>query len=652
MHLVKLCIAAALGAAMLVSCGPVTVAAPPTPSPTVTPGPTAVPHAPEIRFALIGNVIGGNVWATFDSQGYSYNDYAIRSEYWPRLYRLSIPDGSFEALAAAAMPSALQPEGASFSASVPLRPDLKWSDGSSFTADDVAFTVNTVLSFQLGFDWRSYYDPAWLDHAEALDAHTVKFVFKRAPNVAVWQYGALQGPIVQKAYWQPRLAEASALLPPAASLRQIEFLTTQAAGLQRSVDALLASGATATGEQARQLQLQLQSQQGDLTQARNQLAKAQSSFDASMQAARTALYALDASAEPTLGTWLPGGQRDGAWVNKDNPSHPFTTPGFDRALYMLYPDQAAAVAALEQGAVDAVLDPRGISPAARTALGPGAALAQNATRVAYFLIVNPAKPELADPALRRALFCSISRAALAGSLDATPLVSLLGQADPVWSNPEAAVSCENGYDPLTGPNEPYRAASILSAAGYTWGVEPAAGQPGTGLLQPGGAPLRPFALLAPDERSDPQSAAAARFVERSARALGLPLTVQPADPADIRYAVLSGHDYDFAILGWRLAAYPGYLCDWFGSGNPLGYSNPQVAAECVALAGTSDLEKARQHLFVVQSILAQNPPFIPVFAGKTYDITRGIVYPFDRVMNGLSGVYGAPSLAMPSTPPK
>ena len=97
---------------------------------------------------------------------------------------------------------------------MPLRTDLTWTDGSPFTADDVAFTVNTALSFRLGFDWHAYYDPDWLDHAEAVDAHTVKFYFKRAPNVAAWQYGALQGPVVQEKYWAPKVAEASTLLPP------------------------------------------------------------------------------------------------------------------------------------------------------------------------------------------------------------------------------------------------------------------------------------------------------------------------------------------------------------------------------------------------------------------------------------------------------
>ena len=162
---------------------------------------------------MIGNVTPVNVWALFDAKGYSYNNYAVMSGYWSRLYQLSIPDRSFETMAASGMPSLFVQEGNLYAATVPLRSDLKWTDGTPFTADDVAFTVNTAVSFQLGFDWHDFYNPDFIDHAEAVDAHTVKFYFKKQPNVGVWQYGALQGPIVQKAYWESKVSASAALLP-------------------------------------------------------------------------------------------------------------------------------------------------------------------------------------------------------------------------------------------------------------------------------------------------------------------------------------------------------------------------------------------------------------------------------------------------------
>ena len=97
----------------------------PSPMPPPAPTATSIPHASEIRFALIGNVTPVNVWALFDAKGYSYNNYAVMAGYWPRLYQLSIPDRNFEPMAASGMPSAFQEEGSFYTASVPLRSDFK-----------------------------------------------------------------------------------------------------------------------------------------------------------------------------------------------------------------------------------------------------------------------------------------------------------------------------------------------------------------------------------------------------------------------------------------------------------------------------------------------------------------------------------------------
>lgn len=102
------------------------------------------------------------------------------------------------------MPSEVTQDGEEYSATVKLRTDLHWTDGSPFTAEDVAFTANTVLAFELGYDWSTYYSLEYLLRVEAVDSNTVKYYFKQKPNVGIWQYGVLQAPIVQKDFgsWQ------------------------------------------------------------------------------------------------------------------------------------------------------------------------------------------------------------------------------------------------------------------------------------------------------------------------------------------------------------------------------------------------------------------------------------------------------------------
>jgi ABC-type transport system substrate-binding protein len=69
---------------------------------------------------------------------------------------------------------------------------------------------------------------------------------------------------------------------------------------------------------------------------------------------------------------------------------------------------------------------------------------------------------------------------------------------------------------------------------------------------------------------------------------------------------------------------------------------------CEALRSESDYETARLSIFQIQSTLAADLPFIPLFSMVTYDAYRNINYPFEDVLNGVSGLYGAPSFAIPT----
>jgi ABC-type transport system substrate-binding protein len=633
-------------ALMLAACGRSATPPRPTAAPSATT--TSVPHAAEIRFGLVGSLSDVNVWSLFDVTGQSYDNYAVMSPYWPRLYQLSIPGRDFEPMAAGGMPSAFQPQGGFYTASVPLRTDLKWTDGTPFSADDVAFTVNTVLSFELGFDWHDYYDPDLLDHAEAVDARTVRFYFKKQPEVGAWQYGALQGPIVQKDYWSPRIAAPAALLPAADLGGQIASLQAQAADIQSKIQALNIAIATAApgSQQQKEAENELKSRQDDLNQADSSLGKLQSQHDSAIDAARRALYALPHANEPTLGDWLPAGEQKGAWINRVNPAHPFNTPKFDQAQYVMYPDEATLLSSFQRDDLNAVLEPAGLSVGAAHA-DFGATLVSNPNRLAHFLLLNPRQPAWSDPILRRALSCSLDRQALADRLGAYLLDSFLPGPANAWRPAGSALSCGNA-----GHLMPRAAAvSMLKAAGYTWVTEPSAQGPGQGLAPPHGAPFSPQALLAPAQASDPQMAQAAGFVQEAANYLGLPVSLQSADAAGLRYAVFSSGQYDLALLGWRVGEYPIYLCDWFRSGNPFGYHSDRLDADCAALNSTADLGAAHKALDDIQAVLIQDLPFIPLYAGLTSDATRNIEYPFGSLLNGLSGVYGAPALAIPAAQP-
>ena len=611
----------------------------PTSTSTVVPTATAtnITHAPEIRFALIGEPRDVNVWELFDESGASYADYALRAEYWPRLYHLAPPELIFQALAADGDPSAVTQDGQMYSATVKLRMNLKWTDGTPFTAEDVAFTINRALEFELGFDWSAYYPRDYLDHAEAMDAATVKFIFKKQPNVGVWQYAALQGPIVQKAFWEPLIKDASALLPDEALRTQVQEARVHLEETQSAVDDLTAQLASLklNGQQDRKLEGNLATRQNELTFSKNNLDKLLAAYDIKIQSAHQALYALDDANEPTLGTWIPAEKQDGAWVNVANPDFPFAKPNFDRAVYHSFSNEQDAERALTNKEVDMILEPRVKIPPQKSVASE---LVSSLAGSARFLLFNPTGSVLVDPALRQALTCMIS---ISADDAVQPLSGFVLPGNDLWRNSQAVTPCSDFTDSKSRLDH---AVQVLRAGGYTWQVEPTIDTPGSGLSRPTGAALPPDILIFGD---DPIEAQSVNRISDAAWQLGFDIRVVPIHSVDVRYAVLSSKKYDMAILGWNLSLYPGYLCEWFGMQGQFDYGSDRLHSECEALAVESDLKAARKHIFEIQSLLASDLPFIPFYADITYDSYRNVHYPFETVLGGLGGLYGAPSYAMP-----
>ena len=93
---------------------------------------------------------------------------------------------------------------------------VKWSDGEELNAHDAVFTAQTVLDMQLGSNWASAVDSAFLERVEALDTHRLKVFFKTSddegnpltPGLSVWQFGLGFMPILPEHYWAPVVEEA------------------------------------------------------------------------------------------------------------------------------------------------------------------------------------------------------------------------------------------------------------------------------------------------------------------------------------------------------------------------------------------------------------------------------------------------------------
>ncbi len=88
-----------------------------------------------------------------------------------------------------------------------LKPGVKWSDGSEFTADDVVFTYNYASDEKTAATTKAYF--AGVDKIEAVDKTTVRVTWKN-PNPNPYQmFVSVNGSILQKKQFQDYLGEKS-----------------------------------------------------------------------------------------------------------------------------------------------------------------------------------------------------------------------------------------------------------------------------------------------------------------------------------------------------------------------------------------------------------------------------------------------------------
>ncbi|GAB4505454.1 MAG: hypothetical protein Fur0043_24490 [Anaerolineales bacterium] len=643
-------VALCLAAFMLTAClSPVEAASPPakpTPSP-IPAAPTALPQrAPLLRIATLGDVTTTNVWALFERM--DYWEQATQASYWPRLYALSPLSLDPEPAAAKSAPPSPVCDSATCTATVTLRPGLRWSDGSSLTAADVAFTVNTALQFQLGGGWNSAYNPQVLDHAEALSQDVVRFYFKRQPSVAGWQYGALQGPIVNQAYWQPRMAQTFSLLPEESLLPAILELEQKSADMQAQVEALNLSlnDMAPDSLQYQQTVKQAANLQEELNSINHQRDKARETYEAQLASARAALYSLPNATEPTLGVWQFSSRIPGRFENTIHFGSGYGNPWFEKIRYSVYSSEEQAVEALVDNEVDLILTRDGLSPNAvkRLADEPKITLSRSLSRSARFLALNQANPYLAEPALRQALACVVDSESLAQALGEQTFPLSAFVLDGAWRAEEESLPCAG----LSADMRLSEAMRLLKSAGYAWAGQPSTAPKEGTLLAPDGRPMPRLTLLTPAE--DGLRAQAARQVARQVASFGLEVQVQEVDWDTLWYAVYGSGSYDLALLGWRLSRYPAYLCEWFTSGgqNPFAYNGSRLRSACEAWSGTSNLDEARRRSAEVQSILTEELPLIPLYVEARYDAYRNLRYPFEIGVGGLGDWYGAPEMAIPN----
>jgi peptide/nickel transport system substrate-binding protein len=615
---------------------------------TATPAPvepTKDPNAPKeggkgdvYRMAVLSDMTTMNVWSSIGPINSSFWNYAVSATYYPAPYSTaSYHRWDYVPAIASDMPTPLEQEGDFWVSTVPFRHDVFWSDGTPLTVNDWAWTAEIALKFNLQGNWSDY-NPDFLDHIEAVDDYTAKIYYHTKPGLSAHQYGVLGKPMVCKAFWEPKVAPL------------VERFETETEGLEAGSDEYLAVQTAVVQE----------------------------------------LETLDPTGEPTGGAWIfsqweqgafvenvrdenyydymrevteyeGGGYKDVIngveWSSGDTNAEVQTTytegPWFDKVLFSIYSSDAA-VLALDAGEVDYILTPNGLSrgQAEQLSANPDIATAQNPANGFRYLTFNFQVPVLHYKALRQAVSCMIDKQFLTQNVlqgAAIPVNTIVPEANAYWYNPDVPLFC----DGMSTQERMEEAVRILKEAGFTWDVEPTwltdrggSVEWGEGLKTPDGEYVPELRLLAPSAGYDPLRATTGVYVEQWMNQLGIPVEAELTNFNRILEVQSDPTAWDMYILGWGLSAFPDYPC-WFlqpGSGWNYGsYDSEEFDAICNDLFAETDRETARDMVFEIQDILAEDLPYIYLFTTPMWDAwdTSRVMFPFTDVLDGIgSGTYG------------
>jgi peptide/nickel transport system substrate-binding protein len=561
---------------------------------------------------IFADVTTDNYWNALDSTGATvWNSYVLDPAH-AALYTLAYPGIEMvPALAADEELPAPTQEGDEWVAEVTLK-EAQWSDGSPITANDIAFTYNTALEFELGGNWPDYVDAESVTGVEAVDDSTVRVTFASEPGLSVWGTGngVPLMPILPEAFWGPVVEEARGSDDPAGALR----------------------AASGVGEPAGGATMFVERQEG--------------SFAATE--ANPNYYGTGETIESGGVTYEDG-------------------PFAQNFQFNLYGGQDQAVLALSEGETDFLLNPLGMQRGLQdqVADNPDLTAVVNPTNGFRYMAFNLERAPMSDLAFRQALAVVTDKEFVTQNVlqgVAYPVYTMVPEGNEAWYNEEVAGQiAESQSAGATTAERVQRAVDILSEAGYTWETEPAVDgetiTSGVGLTDPDGNVIPRLEVITPTAAYDPLRAAFGTAISGFARQIGIDLVSIPTDFNTIIQQVYVPNDageldYDMFILGWSLGnpALPTFHESFFASANQTvindgnnntGYDNEEFDALVAEFNAATTVEEAYDLMWQMEANLAENLPYVTLFdTGILEFYNNRVQFPFTETLSGLQFLSG------------
>ena len=596
------------------------------------------PSAPDgvYKIAIYSDPQTQNYWTYLDTENDVWTAY-VMSPQAVTLFTLSVPNYQLVAnMATELVETSVDNGDGTFSYSVPIASGFEWSDGNPITANDFAFTFNTVKDLGLAGNWLALW-PVGSDEAqgvvsvEATDDYTVNITFNFDPGLSQWQYGVAQAPALSQAYWESIATDRETLL---------------------AADASSAPVASAFN------------------------------YDKIEQGA---FYTWAYNANTM---WAPGPEytiydSGGTGIKWDNGKAPAVDQTFGDVSgesfsyssgpfvgtveFTLYGDQDAAYLAFQDGEVDFVLNPLGVKRNTfnQLATTPGVETIVNQPNGMRYFASNTRIFPGSNKAFRQAVGCIIDKefiidSVLQGTVES--MDGMMSSALTAWVTPTEGVMAEcREYDSV-GRWE--RSIQILQDAGWTaddWGEHPGnetRAIPPTGIKGPNGeVPPENMLIYAPGPGYDPLRNTFSLFIADYIRQLGFDVTARPTGFSvivDIAFSAEGCRDWHFYMLGWGTGIFPSHPVDFFrsdkdscdGGFNTPGYNNPAFDEVANKFEAAKTVDEAIALSNQMEKILYDDLPYVVLFNPPVLEVYRSdsITLPFTEVLGGIADACsGCPS---------
>jgi len=640
---------------------------PPVPLQTGTT--TENPTGGTLTIAIPEDVTTNNPWAVIGPDSTAYNFAAYLNRY-PAPMALSDVKYQWIPGLAADYPTPLEREGDFWVSTITFKDGITWSDGEPITADDVAFTVNTVIDLQLTGNWSTTVDRNFVDRVEVVPGqNAAKYYLKatdsdgnpQTPGLSIWQYGVTQAAILPEHFWAPQIEGLG------------DCATDDADCLETRRTAL--NNLSADNEPVAGPASFVEWQEGAFVAL-------ESNRDSYIAGSSTTQYGDGRVEEVVQGTtynWLSGTQGGSATEVDLEVERPISQ---DDTIYSVFTSQDAAVLALRDGEADYFLSPLGLSRGllAQVEGSPGITTFQNPSNGFRYLAFNFDREPFNDCALRQAVALLIDRDLVATSIlqgAVSPIYTTVPEGNAAWFNSDV----EQIGSGLTREERINRVVELLTEAGYTWDTPPSWDADnrrvvaGEGLRKPDGTPITqrerqlpdgtteiintPFELLSPGNGYDPLRATYALVIEQALNEAGILTDANLTGFNEIVDKVFSGatddgaralRNFDLWILGWGLTPYPDHLVNFFSEANsgPGGQNaGGFVSADFEALVSqfnqATDVEEARRLNFEMQALLARELPYVTLFSTPIIEAYRpaSIEFAYTEVLDGVQNLFSA-----------